>query len=126
MSDLNEKLAQEAAELINGGEWRDGKWYSEGHRDAWRRALKPAAERIEQLEDSSEGWKEIADEYFDAICERNTRIEKLEAALRFYGDKHHWRKQHHRDLNKDFWTFAAQDDGGKVARKALEGKDDAD
>ena len=50
MSDLNEKLAQEAAELINGGEWRDGKWYSDGHRDAWRRALKPATDRIEKLE----------------------------------------------------------------------------
>ena len=50
MSDLNEKLAQEAAELINGGEWRDGKWYSDGHRDAWLRALKPAASRIEKLE----------------------------------------------------------------------------
>ena len=43
MTDLNERLAQEAAELINGGEWRDGKWYSDGQRDAWRRALKPAA-----------------------------------------------------------------------------------
>ena len=50
MSDLNEKLAQEAAELINGGEWHDGKWYSDGQRDAWRRALKPAADRIENLE----------------------------------------------------------------------------
>lgn len=50
MSDLNERLAQEAAELINGGEWRDGKWYSDGHRDAWRKALKPAADRIEKLE----------------------------------------------------------------------------
>ena len=50
MTDLNEKLAQEAAELINGGEWRDGKWYSDGQRDAWRRALKPAADRIERLE----------------------------------------------------------------------------
>ena len=50
MTDLNEKLAQEAAELINGGEWRDGKWYSDGHRDAWLRALKPAADRIEKLE----------------------------------------------------------------------------
>jgi chromosome segregation ATPase len=37
-----------------------------------------AADRLEQLESSSEGWKEIADEYFDAIGERNTRIEKLE------------------------------------------------
>ena len=50
MTELNEKLAQEAAELINGGEWRDGKWYSDGHRDAWRMALKPAADRIEKLE----------------------------------------------------------------------------
>ena len=50
MSDLNETLAQEAAELINGGEWRDGKWYSDGHRDTWRRALKPASDRIEKLE----------------------------------------------------------------------------
>jgi hypothetical protein len=43
--------------------------------------MEEAADRIEQLDASSEGWKEIADEYFDAICERNTRIEKLEAAL---------------------------------------------
>ena len=50
MTDLNEKLAQEAAELINGGEWRDSKWYSDGQRDAWLRALKPAASRIEKLE----------------------------------------------------------------------------
>ena len=50
MTNLNEKLAQEAAELINGGEWRDGKWYSDGQRDAWRRALKPSADRIEKLE----------------------------------------------------------------------------
>jgi hypothetical protein len=50
MIDLNEKLAQEAAELINGGEWRDGKWYSDGQRNAWCRALKPASDRIEKLE----------------------------------------------------------------------------
>jgi len=61
MTNLNEKLAQEAAELINGGEWRDGKWYSDGHRDAWRKALKPAANRIEKLEaalhDLCDGWE---------------------------------------------------------------------
>jgi hypothetical protein len=58
------------------------------------------------------------------IAHSADEIVKLRAALRFYGDKRQWRKQHHRDLNKDFWTFAAQDDGGKIARKALEGKDD--
>ena len=51
-----------------------------------------------------------------------TRIEKLEAALRFYAD--HWQKQYHRDLDRVLWNFMNPDDGGKVARKALEGKDD--
>ena len=50
MTDLIEKLAQEAAELICGGDWQNGKWYSDGQRDAWRRGLKPAADRIEKLE----------------------------------------------------------------------------
>ena len=81
MSDLNEKLAQEAAELINGGEWHDGKWYSDGQRDAWRRALQPAADRIE----------------------------KLEAALRYYA------KEHENPFGGD---------DSLIARKALEGKDD--
>jgi len=64
MTDLNEKLAQEAAELINGGEWRDGKWYSDGHRDAWRRALKPAADRIEKLEAA---LRKYADEEYNGF-----------------------------------------------------------
>jgi hypothetical protein len=70
MSDLNEKLAQEAAELINGGEWHDGKWYSDGQRDAWRRALKPAADRIENLEAALRwicGSRTI--EYFDGTVQ---------------------------------------------------------
>lgn len=58
--DLNEKLAKEAAELINGGEFYDGKWYSEGHREAWRKAMKPAADRIEALETALEKARSIA------------------------------------------------------------------
>ena len=72
--------------------------------------LREAADRLEQLESSSEGWKEIADEYFDAICERNTRIEKLEAALREIASIDSY-------YVSDIVDFA---------RKALEGKDDAD
>jgi hypothetical protein len=86
MSDLNEKLAQEAAELINGGEWRDGKWYSDDQRDAWRRALKPAANRIEKLEaalreiaeansvqagpdkDMYRRWRRVATNAIDIAC----------------------------------------------------------
>ena len=73
MSDLNEKLAQEAAELINGGEWRDGKWYSDGHRDAWRRALKPAASRIEKLEAALKPFAKWADWHDDA---KGTDVER--------------------------------------------------
>lgn len=49
MADLVEKLAREAAELINGGEFYNGKWYSDGHRNAWRKAMMPAADEIERL-----------------------------------------------------------------------------
>jgi hypothetical protein len=108
MSDLNEKLAQEAAELINGGEWRDGKWYSDGQRDAWRRALKPAADRIEHLEDRCA----------NLLVENgilNNRIEKLEAAMRKYANC--------------VCKSNCDEKSGQVCqlwacRKALEGKDD--
>jgi chromosome segregation ATPase len=92
-------------------------------------ALKEAADRIEQLNRSSEGWEEIADEYFDAIGERNTRIEKLEAEL--HGCFHRI-EELQAALRKimnlgqsavpDHWEARclARD----TARKALEGKDD--
>ena len=93
--------------------------------------IEQAADRIEQLESSSEGWKEIADEYFDAIGERNIRIEKLEAELHSY---------FHRieELQAALRLYACDckpDDGcgveyydggancGRTASKALEGKD---
>ena len=99
-----------------------------------RKTAREAADRIEQLETSSEGWKEIADEYFDAIGERNIRIEKLEAELHSY---------FHRieELQAALRLYACDckpDDGcgveyydggancGRTARKALEGKDDID
>ena len=47
--DIVERLAQQAAETINGGEFYDGKWYTEGQRQAWRKAMTPAADEIERL-----------------------------------------------------------------------------
>ena len=47
--DIVEQLAQQAAETINGGEFYDGKWYTEGQRQAWRKAMTPAADEIERL-----------------------------------------------------------------------------
>jgi len=34
---------------MDGGEWKDGKWYSKFHRDAWIKAVKPYADEIERL-----------------------------------------------------------------------------
>ena len=47
--DIVERLAQQAAETINGGEFNDGRWYTEGQRQAWRKAMTPAADEIERL-----------------------------------------------------------------------------
>lgn len=47
--DIVERLAQQAAEALNGGEFNDGKWYTEGQRQAWRKAMTPAADEIERL-----------------------------------------------------------------------------
>jgi len=50
--DIVERLAQQAAETINGGEFYDGKWYTEGQRQAWRKAMTPAADEIERLREA--------------------------------------------------------------------------
>ena len=64
MEDIIEQLAQQAAETINGGEFNDGKWYTEGQRQAWRKALTPAADEIERLrEDKAELLKALTDLY---------------------------------------------------------------
>lgn len=104
MTDLNERLAQEAAELINGGEWRDGKWYSDGHRDAWRRALKPAADRIEKLEAALTPFLKLP------IGARNDDPPEMEVY-----QCHGW--------PRDQLSVVTVGDFHRV-RKALEGKDD--
>ena len=124
MSDLNEKLAQEAAELINGGEWRDGKWYSDGQRDAWRRALKPAADRIEKLEaenaelQSKVGTIRLAAKYAAKI--RDDRIEKLEAALREIAEANSVQAGPDKDMYRRWRRVATN--AIDIARKALEDK----
>jgi len=47
-----EKMASDIAEKLNGGEWKDGKWYSKGHREAWINAVKPYADEIERLREA--------------------------------------------------------------------------
>ena len=118
MSDLNETLAQEAAELINGGEWRDGKWYSDGHRDAWRKALKPAADRIEKLEAALDEAA-FSQTLFDAVVgQRNKatdRIEKLESVTK---DDAKWLAAYHKWCEMNGCAPSSSD--LISARKALE------
>ena len=47
--DKTEQMASTIAMSLNGGEWKDGKWYSESHRKAWMDAIRPYAEEIENL-----------------------------------------------------------------------------
>jgi hypothetical protein len=56
--DIVERLAQQAAETINGGEFNDGKWYTEGQRQAWRKAMTPAADEIERLREENKRLRE--------------------------------------------------------------------
>ena len=50
--DSAEKMAADIALTMNGGEWKDGKWYSKGHREAWIKAVQPYADEIERLQDA--------------------------------------------------------------------------
>lgn len=47
--DIVEQMAADIAMKMNGGEWTDGKWYSQGHRDAWVKAVQPYADEIERM-----------------------------------------------------------------------------
>ena len=48
-------MAADIAMAMNGGEWKDGKWYAEGHRQAWIKAVKPYSDEIERLRETLKG-----------------------------------------------------------------------
>ena len=52
--DIAGKMAADIALAMDGGEWKDGKWYSKFHRDAWIKAVKPYADEIERLRRDAE------------------------------------------------------------------------
>ena len=56
--DIAEKMAADIALTMNGGEWKDGKWYSKGHREAWIKAVQPYADEIERLRKENQRQKE--------------------------------------------------------------------
>ena len=56
--DIAEKMAADIAMKMNGGEWTDGKWYSQGHREAWIKAVQPYADEIEKLRKENQRQRE--------------------------------------------------------------------
>ena len=60
--DIAEKMAADIALDMGGGEWKDGKWYSKFHRDAWIKAVKPYADEIERLREKVKELEEIMEE----------------------------------------------------------------
>jgi hypothetical protein len=56
------------------------------------------------------------------VAEAADRIEKLEAALRFYANDENYRQVW--DDQFRTWVTDVLSDNGRIARKALEGKDD--
>ena len=97
--DIVERLAQQAAETINGGEFNDGTWYTEGQRQAWRKAMTPAADEIERLRGI------INDDRLEGAADE---IERLRKALQ-------------QIANIDY--RGPMPDGVAIARKALWEKD---
>lgn len=50
VNEVSEEMAQFIAESLNGGEFEDGKWYTEGQKEAWLKAVRPWAEEIVRLQ----------------------------------------------------------------------------
>ena len=81
--DIAEKMAADIALDMGGGEWKDGKWYSKFHRDAWIKAVKPYADEIERLrKDYALAWENhLLHEQIFVLTE--AKIESLRDALRW-------------------------------------------
>lgn len=74
-----EKMAADIAERLNGGEWENGKWYTEGHRVAWMVAVKPYADEIERLREENAALLRSADDVYKRLM---PEIEQLREALK--------------------------------------------
>ena len=74
--DIIERLAQQAAETLNGGEFNDGKWYTEGQRQAWRKAMTPVAQEIERLRQQNERMKETLQNIASVLDDENSDYQK--------------------------------------------------
>jgi len=72
--DIAEKMAADIALAMDDGEWKDGKWFSKYHREAWIKAVKPYADEIERLRGiiNDDRLEKAADE-IERLREENQR-----------------------------------------------------
>ena len=85
--DKAEQIAADIALTMNGGEWKDGKWYSNGHREAWIKAVQPYADEIERLQD--EIFNLETEVHFDDQTIKSLQVinERLREALKLMVDE---------------------------------------
>jgi len=93
--DIAEKMAADIALDMGGGEWKDGKWYSKFHRDAWIKAVKPYADEIEKLREERNQLRKVlrmwvdfwvADNSIDVGGDALLAEEAMEATREILGD----------------------------------------
>ena len=72
--DIAEKMAADIALAMDDGEWKDGKWFSKYHREAWIKAVQPYADEIERLRGiiNDDRLEKAADE-IERLREENQR-----------------------------------------------------
>ena len=76
--DIAEKMAADIALDMGGGEWKDGKWYSKFHRDAWIKAVKPYADEIERLREALKLERQLKDDALRAFNEAQAALKEGE------------------------------------------------
>ena len=74
--DIAEKMAADIALDMCGGEWKDGKWYSIFHRDAWIKAVKPYADEIERLREALKLERQLKDDALRAFNEARAALKE--------------------------------------------------
>ena len=76
--DIAEKMAADIAVKLNGGEWSHGKWYSEGHREAWIKAVQPYADEIERLREALRLERQLKDDALRVFNETRAALKEGE------------------------------------------------
>jgi len=81
--DIVEKMATDIALAMDGGEWKDGKWHSKFHRDAWVKAVKPYANEIERLRGEVMAWWKETEIMRSDLAIYSEQIERQQKALQW-------------------------------------------